>query len=105
MTSTIIEDLSSLVRPPPREPPTRAKQRVPWDFKKSVFASYQPDTETFLNTCFEFDWECSKIPKIIKDYDELMKVKEYLKNIYKHIRECYKYFAAISPNNGIFSIG
>lgn len=66
----MLEDLTILIRPPPKEPPSRAKEKEPWDFKKSVFAPYYPDSDTLLNSCFEFDWECSKISKVIKDYDE-----------------------------------
>ena len=60
-----------MIRPPPREPPRRNKEKEPWDFKKSVFYPYQPDSEALLNSCFEFDFETSKITKVIKDYDEI----------------------------------
>lgn len=55
--------------------------------------------------CFNFDWEWCKIPKIVKDPDELESVKNYLKGIYKHIRESYKYYSAIAPAGLVFSIG
>jgi len=32
-------------------------------------------------------------------------VKEYLRSIYKGIRETYKYFAGMNPTNGVPSIG
>ena len=65
------------------------------------------------------DLAYSKIDKIFKNPEEQQRVIEYLKPIYKHMyilittllanvfllsRECYKYFAAISPANGCFSI-
>lgn len=67
-----------MIRPPPRFMPERGKVRIPWDFKKSVFATYQPDTEALLQRCFEFDFDSSKIPKIIKDTEELANVKIFL---------------------------
>jgi hypothetical protein len=88
-----------------REPPTQLKVKEPWDFKKSVFASYQQDTEQILLSCFEFDWECSKISKIVKSSQDLGQVKTFLRDNYKNLRDTYKYYAAILPNNGVFSIG
>lgn len=83
----------------------RNKVKDPWDFNKSVFAPYIPDSESLLSQCFEFDYDTSKISKVIKDSEEATKVKNYLSKVYKYIRECYKYFSAISPNNNVFSIG
>jgi hypothetical protein len=34
----------------------REKLKTPWDFFKSVFKDYKPDTDAILNDCFEFDW-------------------------------------------------
>eukprot|EP00347_Sterkiella_histriomuscorum_P007903 403347122 len=45
---TFLEDLSIMIRPPPRQPLTRSKIKDPWDFNKSVFAQYQPDTEAIV---------------------------------------------------------
>ena len=46
---------------------------------------YKHDTPALLNNWFEFDWECSKIPKIIKDPEELDEVKKILKSNYKEL--------------------
>lgn len=64
-----------------------------------------PDTDGLLKKCFEYDWDHTKIPKIIKNHEELEKVKNYLKSKYKCIREVYKYYAGINPCSYIPSIG
>ena len=39
-----------------------------WNKNQSFFfKNYFMDHESLLNKCFEFDWSCSKIPKLIKD--------------------------------------
>jgi len=45
----------------------RDKLETPWDFFRSVFREYKPDNTTILMTCFEHDWSCTKLEKIIKD--------------------------------------
>ena len=64
-----------MVRPPPKSLAKLARLKTPWDFFKSVFKDYKPDTEALLINCFTIDWENSKIPKIIKDPNELEQVK------------------------------
>ena len=76
-----------------------------WNIKDSVFWGYMIDTNDLYMKCFEFDWSQCKIPKIIKDPNELFIVKKYLKSIYKPIRETYKYYAGISPCGHIPCIG
>lgn len=68
-----------------------------WDFRDSIFYGYIPDSKELLAKCFEYDWSNCKIPKIIKNKEELEKIKAYLASIYGHIRETYKYYAGISP--------
>ena len=93
----------------PRAPPASLKGRMslktPWDFFKSVFKDYRADTEKLLDDCFEIDWALTKCEKIIKGPGESDKAKAYLKSIYKHIREVYKYYAGIAPSGRVFSIG
>ena len=92
-------------RPPPKRLTKLDRIKTPWDFFKSVFKDYKPDNEVLLDACFEFDWECSKIPKIIKSPDELKMLKKFMRSKYKHLRELYKYYAAVAPAGLIFSIG
>ena len=70
--------------------------KTPWDFRKSVFGKYKPDTKRILDACFDIDWDSSKCPKVLKDDPNQIKmVKDYIKANYKGIREVYKYFACI----------
>ena len=76
-----------------------------WDFKNSLFYGYKPDNDDIINQCFEYDWAQCKIPRIIKNEEELLKVRNYLKSIYKPIREVYKYYAGVSPCANVPCIG
>ncbi|CAI2375065.1 unnamed protein product [Moneuplotes crassus] len=105
ITETLIESMSCIPRPPPKVLPGREKLKTPWDFFKSVFREYKRDTPALLNKCFEFDWEMCKIPRIIKNPDELKLIRNYLKKNYKHMRELYKYYSSVSPMGNIFCIG
>lgn len=93
-----------LPRPTPREPKKRRRARTPWDFKKSVFADYHPDSDDLLEKCFEKDYSYSRISRIVKKPEQEIKIKAYLRENYKFLRECYKFYAAISPSNNIFCI-
>lgn len=85
-------------RPPPYELEGRLRDRTPWNFYHSVFKSYKSDNPKILDDCFENDWVHGKCDKIIKnDQDEC---KAYLKSIYVHIREAYKYYSGLSPLGG-----
>ena len=108
--------MKCIPRPPPVNLKGREKLKTPWDFFRSVFRDYKPDTDSLLNDCFEFDWSCSKITKIIKDEEELKRCKEYLRTHYKHMygilfityiyrREIYKFYSAVDPVGYICSIG
>jgi len=74
-----------LPRPPPKKIKGLRREKTPWDFKKSVFKDYIPDNEIILSRCFEYDWNNSKIPKIVKDEKELEQVKIFLRSIYKNL--------------------
>ena len=76
-----------------------------WEFKNSVFHGYIPDNDYIIDQWFDYDWAQCKIPRIIKDEEELKRVRDYLKSIYKHIREAYKYYAGISPCVSVPCIG
>lgn len=77
--------MKCIPRPPPKNLLGREKLKTPWDFFKSVFRDYKPDNDILLDECFEFDWSCSKIEKIVKGEDEVAKVKEYLRSVYKSL--------------------
>lgn len=46
--------------------------KTPWDFMNSVFAKYKPDTERILNECFQFDWEKTRIEKLLKNDENVI---------------------------------
>lgn len=76
-----------------------------WDWSKSIFKNYKIDTESTLKKCFEYDWARLKLPKVIKNPDELAAVKPILQQHYKRIRETYKSYAGVNPCNNVPSIG
>ena len=102
ITEEFLNQMSVKPRPDPKYPPIRIRPKTPWDFNKSIFAAYKSDTPDFLNQWFEIDWENSKIPKVVKDEEH--EIKEYLRSIYRSLRECYKFYAGISPSNQVFWI-
>lgn len=57
-----------------------------------------------LKKCFEFDWECSRIPRLIKNEDDQKKVKELLRSAYRQYKETYKYFAGLTPIGDTWAI-
>jgi hypothetical protein len=61
----------------------REKIKTPWDFFKSVFKDYKPDTGALLMKCFEFDYSNTKISKLIRDKSDCEKSKELLRGHYK----------------------
>jgi hypothetical protein len=49
--------------------------RTPWNYNTSVFKDYKPDVPRILDQCFERDWENCKIPRLVKDEEELAALK------------------------------
>lgn len=71
-------------------PPNIARPKTPWSIPISLFKDYKFDndviyTQDLFRKCFEFDWKCSKIAKLVKDEDELRAVKEILRMHYKNM--------------------
>lgn len=91
-------------RDPIYVPPKKKKKRVIWAFSTSIFAKWRMDDAELINLCFEYDWECSKVPKIIKDPDQLSKAKEFFRERYKFIKDTYKLFASNNPVQDIWAI-
>ena len=85
-------------------PPKEKKEKIPWDFWKSVFKDYQIDTDELLKKCFEFDFKCSKIPRLIKDESDLAKTKDLLHSHYKAYKNCYKHYASLNPIGDIWCL-
>lgn len=105
ITKTLLTNMECIPRPPPKNIPKKKRIRTPWTLPISIFATFKVDSEDLLMRCFENDWSRCKIPKIIKNEEELVKIKKILKENYKVIREMYKYFSGFDTINGAPSIG
>ena len=102
ITEEFLNKMTVKPRPDPKYPPVRIRPKTPWDFNKSIFAPYKSDNSDILNQWFEIDWENSKTSKLVKE--EESEIKEYLRSIYRNIREWYKFYAGILPSNQVFWI-
>ena len=80
------------------------KQKKKWSFETSVFKAWKADHEELIHKCFEFDWSNTRIPKLVKDTEDLYNLKNFLKSIYKDIKNCYKHFSCINPIQDIWAI-
>lgn len=89
----------------PRKKHMQANKKHEWGIPVSIFKDYKFDNDELLGKCFEYDWNKSKVTKIVKDQYELQKIKTYLSSKYKIIKEIYKYYSSISPQGEIWSIG
>ena len=76
----------------------------PWSLAKSFFAKYKADNEMILNKCFDFDWNCSSLNRMVKDPDNNAKVKAFLRSKYMLIRETYKHLSCVAPSGNIASL-
>ena len=76
------------------------KPRTPWSFPISIWAyygyEYDDVPESYLDKCFEFDFNRCQFNKDFKDEESLNKLKEFLRVRYRDIIDCYKYFASYS---------
>jgi hypothetical protein len=91
-------------RDPVYVPPKKKKKRVIWTFPSSLMYKWRMDDAELINLCFEYDFECSKVTKIIKDPEQLASTKEFFRERYKFIKDTYKYFASTSPVSDIWAI-
>lgn len=97
LTETKLASMKCLPRPEPVSLAGREQLKTPWDFFKSIFKTYKPDTKKILEDSFDIDWAQTKCEKIIRGEGEAEKIKAYLKSLYKPIREVYKYYSGIQP--------
>ena len=67
------------------------KTRV-WDIKTSIFCNYVNDSDELIKQCFEFDFDSSKIHKLVKN--EVDEVKTLLSEYYPYLFHAYKYYAS-----------
>ena len=70
-----------------------------------MFRLYIKDNSKLLNDCFDFDWKCSKIEKLLTSlgctaYD-IGDVYEGMRFFYPNIKNTYKHFSSFTPASGI----
>ena len=76
------------------------KPRTPWTFPLSIWAyfdyEYNDVPESFLDTCFDFDFNRCQFYKEFKDDELYNKLRSFLRERYRSIIDCYKYYASLS---------
>ena len=76
------------------------KPRTPWVFPNSIWAYYDYEyndvPESYLDKCFEFDFNRCQFNKEFKDEDSYIKLKAFLRERYRMIIDCYKYYSSLS---------
>ena len=76
------------------------KPRTPWSFPISIWAyygyEYEGLSEEYLNQCFEFDFNRCQFYKDFKDDESLAELKRFLRERYRDMIDCYKYYASLS---------
>jgi hypothetical protein len=48
-------------RRPLLEPPSLKAEVEAWSKDKSVFKTFIEETDSLMDSCFDFDWRCSKL--------------------------------------------
>ena len=76
-----------------------------WSIAKSFFAKYKYDNDIIIGKCFDFDWKCSTMDRMIKDPMERDAIYKFLRPKYGLIRETYKHLACVAPAGNVPSIG
>ena len=76
------------------------KPRTPWTFPISIWAyydyEYEGDSEEYLDQCFDFDFKRCQFHKDFKDNNDYNELRKILRERYRDIIDCYKYYASIS---------
>lgn len=72
-----------------------------WDLSNSVFKDWRKDNESIYEKCLEHDFKFWKVPKFLKDPDELEEVKKIIKAKLPILKDFYQYLIAISNFPGI----
>ena len=76
------------------------KPRTPWSFPISIWAyygyEYNDVPESYLKQCFNFDFERCQFFKDFKTEESLTSLKFFLKDRYRDIIDCYKYYSSLS---------
>jgi hypothetical protein len=92
----------------PREkyvPPKNAKNRRKWNFANSIFRTYKKDTDLVIEQCFGNDFPLGRYPGFIKDKKDLKKVRQFLGEHFREMKQVYKYFSSYAGMDRIMCIG
>jgi len=57
-------------------------KKVCWSVETSIFRYFQPDSDNLIDECFEFDYQNSKVARLVKE-TELNESREILKVFYR----------------------
>lgn len=81
------------------------KHKRVWTFPISIwYKDFKFETEDMLRKCFEKDWSCCKVAKVVKNPDEFAEVKLVAWQYYRQIKETYKWYSSYNPTGDIWSI-
>ena len=85
---------------PPKIKNNIIKPKSPWTFQNSIFYfchyNYEGYDDKLISDCFEFDFKRCQFENEVKFHSELNDLKMFLKNYYKNIIDCYKYYSSFS---------
>jgi len=59
-----------------------SRPKSPWSIPKSFFAKYKHDNDLIIGKCFDWDWRCSTLEKMIKDPNEKESIIKFLRPKY-----------------------
>ena len=75
------------------------KPRTPWSFPISIWAyygyEYNDVPNSYLNQCFKFDFDRCQFFKDFKTEEAMDSLKIFLKQRYRDIIDCYKYYSSL----------
>ncbi|KAL4432711.1 hypothetical protein ABPG74_011532 [Tetrahymena malaccensis] len=99
-------DYEANVKAKPRQPETyfRISKTDQWHRGISLFRDYIPDSDALDRRCFEFDWQSSKLPKILEKGKDIEDCKKILQSVYPLLRIAYKYLSCTGIANDVFCI-
>ncbi|KAL4479127.1 hypothetical protein ABPG72_008957 [Tetrahymena utriculariae] len=99
-------DYEANVKAKPRQPETyfRISKTDQWHRGISLFRDYIPDSDALDKRCFEFDWQSSKLPKILEKGKDIEDCKKILQSVYPLLRNAYKYLSCTGIANDVFCI-
>lgn len=83
--------------------PFKKSSENKWTIEGSLFNNCQADNDAVINECFEFDFGCSKIPRLVKEA-EVENVRETLRKLYRDFFNAYKYYASYGAQQIVINL-